>query len=110
MKKWIELWFTQHELWALNSAEQLPIIALYFNATLWIWALPVIPFILLYSRLMIEWPIATFIPTLILVMGFFFFVAPWFFSWYFISVGLMFGRTKMAIAKRKRLEKRLSIS
>jgi hypothetical protein len=43
-----------------------------------------------------------------MAIAFFFFVAPWFFRWYFIAASLMFGKTGMAEAKRKDLEKRLA--
>jgi hypothetical protein len=87
----------------------LPFLALFFAASLWIWALPIFPFLVLLGLLMVQWPVASFVPVLILVMGFFFFVAPWFFRWYFMSVGLMLGRAKMASSKRTDIEKRLAL-
>jgi len=34
-------------------------------------------------------------------------LAPWFFRWYFICAGLMFGRTKMAQTKEDEINNRL---
>ena len=110
LKSWISVGFTRHELWALKSAERMPLFALFFAATLWIWSLPFLPLLVFYTVLTVRWPTLIFVPSLVLAMAFFFFVAPWFFRWYFLSVGLMFGRTSMAAKKCHQLERRLNPS
>jgi hypothetical protein len=87
----------------------LPFLALFFAASLWIWSLSILPFLVLLGLLMVQWPVASFVPVIILGIGGCFFVAPWFFRWYSISVGLMFGRAKMASSKRTDIEKRLAL-
>ena len=107
-KSWIIDRFTRHELWALKQAERIPFFALFFAATLWVWSLPFLPLLALYGVLMVRWPVLTLLPSLIFAMAFFFFVVPWFFRWYFLSAGLMFGRKNMAAAKRHQLERQLN--
>jgi hypothetical protein len=109
IKPWIIDRFTRHELWALKMAERMPFFALFFAATLWIWSLPFLPLLALYGVLMSRLPVLTLLPSLIFGMAFFFFVAPWFFRWYFLSAGLMLGRTNMATTKRDQLERQLGI-
>lgn len=108
LKSWIIERFARHELWALKLAERIPFFALFFAATLWIWSLPFLPLLALYGVLMVRWPVLTLLPTLIFAAAFFFFVVPWVFRWYFLSAGLMFGRTNMAATKRHQLERQLS--
>lgn len=44
---------------------------------------------------------------MVLGLGFLALVAPWFFRWYFICLGLFFGSTQMAQSKEKELLGRL---
>jgi hypothetical protein len=107
MKAWVRDRFTKHELWALTLAERWPFFALFFAATLWVWALPLVPVLAFFVLGTLRWPLVTFVPGLVLGMALCFFVAPWFFRWYFVSVGLMFGRTGMARRKSQSLLQRL---
>lgn len=102
--------FTKHELWALKWAQRLPLFALFWAATLWVWI--IIP-VLLTSPVLIflfnNWPIVNAVAGLLLGMAFLFFIGPWFFRWYFICTSLMFGRSKMSNTKRTELKGRLKL-
>jgi len=108
LKSWIKDRFTRHELWALKMAERIPLFALFFAATLWIWSLPLLPLLAAYGVLMVRWPFLTLLPSLIFAMALSFFVAPWVIRWYFLSVGLMIGRKNSAATKRHELERQLN--
>ena len=105
--EWVKEWFARHELWALGMAERWHVLAMFFAATLWIWIVPFVPLLTIFTLLMNEAPISMALPNLVLGLGLLFFVTPWFFRWYFICVGLMFGKTGMATAKRKQINQRL---
>lgn len=107
MKNRVKSHFARHELWALNMAERMPFLAIFFAASLWIRAIPCVPVLVAYGFLMLKWPILTSVPSLVLGLAFCFFVAPWFFRWYFLALGLMLGKTGMAATKRKQLEQGL---
>jgi hypothetical protein len=108
IKSWIAIRFTCHELWALRLSEQFPFFSIFLAGTLWLWALPFLPLLALGGVSMVKWPIMASVFTLVLGLMFLFFVAPWFFRWYFISVSLMMGYTNMATKKREQLEHRLA--
>ena len=99
--------FALHELWVLDQSESFPFFAPIFVFTFWIWSLPLLPILIFYSFLVVTFPLLTFLPSIVLGMALAFFVAPWFFRWFFISVGLRFGKNGMASEKRKEIERRL---
>jgi len=108
MKTWIAEKFLRHEIWALRWSNKLPIFALFFTATLWIWGL--LPALLLAPAFVV---LLEKMPLVFALVGFpiglaaLFFLAPWFFRWYFVAVGLMFGSQRLADRKQLDVEKRL---
>jgi len=75
---------------------------------MWIWFfLPMIPvgilFVLLFEKARILWAILSMVFG-ILGLGL---LVPWFFHWYFICAGLMFGRTRMAQLKEDEVSDRI---
>jgi hypothetical protein len=107
MRNWVKERFAHHELWALDMAERLPFFAIFFAASLWVWAIPCLPVLIILTFLSIKWPLLnllTALPSIALLL----LVAPWFFRWYFISVSLMLGKTGMAAEKRKQILGRLT--
>ncbi len=112
------LWkrFLRHELWAIQTARRIGILSIFIHATLWIWAfLPTIVAVILialaYESAPQFWD-AFHIPGVRIVVSILglivgttamIVIAPWYFGWYFICVGLMFGKGKMAAAKQERV-------
>ena len=108
LSHWIKLKFTRHEIWAVKAARKVPLFALFAFATLWLWFfLPMIPIGILSVVLLENTGIFGAVFNLILGLGGLAVIAPWFFRWYFICAGLMFGRTKMAQAKENEVSDRL---
>ena len=109
MQNWVKKRFARHELWALDMAERFPSLAIFFASSLWVWALPCVPVFTIVAILSIKWP---FLYLLIAFpsMAVLYFVAPWFFRWYFISVSLRLGKTAMAAEKRKKIKERLKLA
>jgi len=113
-KLWLKLkfYFVKHEFWVLNWAAQIPLLALFVAATLWIWLF--LPAIILTLSLVIisimfdnssvfeQFAIATSPLNIALLL----LITLWFFRWYFICVALMFGKTKLAANKRADLLQR----
>ena len=95
--------FLRHEAWALRTAKRYPLLAIYAFITLWIWILvAALPFGLSALVLMefggrLGAAISIFPAAAGLIL-----LLPWFFRWYFICAGLMFG--KGTLAKRKEIE------
>lgn len=111
---WILLKFTRHEAWAIKSARRVPLLALFVFGTLWLWVfLPMIPIGILFVYLLEENGtlgalgaiLYMFLSTVAIVGLVVIFL--WLARWYFICVGLMFGRTKMAQAKEQEVSARL---
>jgi hypothetical protein len=108
--QWIKLKFTRHEIWALNAARRVPLFALFAFGTLWIWFfLPMIPIGILFAVLLVNTGIFGAVLSMVIGLGGLASLAPWFFRWYFICAGLMFGRTKMAQSKDNELSDRLEL-
>ncbi|MEM9716284.1 MAG: hypothetical protein AAF826_07185 [Pseudomonadota bacterium] len=106
----IKIRFTKHEMWALTWAERLPFFALFFATSLWVWMfLPVLLISPALIFLIENWPMLYAVISLFLCLPLLIYMAPWFFRWYFICVGLMFGRGKMASSKRMELVERLKL-
>ncbi|CTQ55025.1 hypothetical protein LP7551_03565 [Roseibium album] len=92
----------------LRNTEKFPILSLFVFGTLWIWFfLPAllfgIPLTLLLENLGIFGKAIQFV----LGFGGMVFLVPWFFRWYFICLGLMFGGGTLAQAKEKEISSRL---
>ena len=108
LSHWIKLQFTRHEAWALKAARRVPLFALFAFGTLWPWFfLPLIPIGILSVVLLEKTGIFGAIVNMVLGIGALAIIAPWFFRWYFICAGLMFGRTKMAQSKDDDVSDRL---
>lgn len=113
MKHWLLTGFLRHELWALNWADRMPVFGMLFGGTLFLWALPCAIVLAPLAHLMVN---LTFGPLFLLIslcnlglaMALLFYVAPWFFGWYGILAGLMFGNEKAAERKRAKIETRLA--
>ena len=108
MKEWIAEKFLCHEIWALRWSNKLPLFALFYAGTRWIWGL--LPVLLLAPVSII---LVDKMPLVFALIGFpiglaaLFFIAPWFFRWYFVAVGLMFGNQRLANRKQLDVETRL---
>lgn len=104
----IKLLFTRHEAWALKAARRVPLFALFAFATLWVWFfLPMIPIGILAFVTLEKAGVLGAIVNMVLGIGGLAIIAPWFFRWYFICAGLMFGRTEMAQSKEDDVSDRL---
>jgi len=110
LSHWMKLQFTRHEVWALKAARRVPLFALFAFGTLWLWFfLPMIPIGILSVVLLEKAGIFGAIVNMALGIGGLAIIAPWFFRWYFICAGLMFGRTKMAQSKENEVTDRLEV-
>ena len=108
----LKLRFTRHEAWSLNAARQAPLFAMFpvfILILVWVFV-PMIPLgiiilYLLYFSLFSD----VFGAIFLVAFGLFLFVIvmPWFFRWYFICVGLMIRRTRMAQKKEAEILARL---
>ena len=108
LSQWVQLQFTRHEAWALKAARRVPLFALFAFGTLCLWFfLPMIPIGTLLVLLLEKTGIFGAIIKMALGIGSLAIIAPWFFRWYFICAGLMFGRTKMAQSKENEVADRL---
>ena len=118
MADWIKLNFTRHEIWALAWARKLPPLAVFLFASLLVWFFgPALVVIAVFALTVAVFPIVfVFIKAWLLpfaILGalvanvFLLLFIPWYFRWYFITVGLMFGRTNMAKNKMEELQRRL---
>ena len=106
----MKLQFTRHEVWALKAARRVPLFALFAFGTLWLWFfLPMIPIGILSVVLLEKAGIFGAIVNMAIGIGGLAIIAPWFFRWYFICAGLMFGRTKMAQSKENEVTDRLEV-
>jgi len=106
--QWIKLKFTRHEIWALKAARLVPLFGLFAFSTLWLWFfLPMIPISILSAVLLWKTGIFGAVLSMVIGLGGLAILVPWFFRWYFICAGLMFGRTKMAQSKDSELSNRL---
>ncbi|MEM9910412.1 MAG: hypothetical protein AAF922_06470 [Pseudomonadota bacterium] len=105
---WIRLKFTRHEIWALKAAQREPFFALFVFATLWLWFfLPMLPIGILSVVLLENTGIFGAVFIMVLGVAGLVILVPWFFRWYFICAGLMFGRSKMAQSKENEVLDRL---
>ncbi len=99
----IRIRFLHHEAWALRTAKRHPLLAIYAFITLWIWLIAAgLPFSLSVLVLMefggrLGTAISIFPAAAGLIL-----ITPWFFRWYFICAGVMFG--SVTLAKRKEIE------
>lgn len=76
--------------------------------TLWVWyILPATPISFLLLPLLENGGIFGAISVMMIGLAVLLVLATWAFRWYFICVGLMFGRTKMAQAKEDEILRRL---
>ncbi|MEO1473633.1 MAG: hypothetical protein AAFS03_06790 [Pseudomonadota bacterium] len=108
LSHWTKLKFTRHEIWAVKAARKVPLFALFAFGTLWLWFfLPMIPIGILSVFLLENMGIFGTVFNMVLGLGGLVIIAPWFFRWYFICAGLMFGRTKMAQSKENEVLDRL---
>ncbi len=109
LSHWIKLQFTRHEIWALKASRKVPLFALFAFGTLWLWFfLPMIPIGIMSVVLLENTGIYGAVFNMVLGLGGLAIIAPWFFRWYFICAGLMFGRTKMAQSKENEVSDRLT--
>lgn len=101
--------FARHELWAVETAMRFPFFALFIHATLWVWGLLAVPvlivLLLVLGGSVIGAAIMTAI-TLPFLLAFFL----WFSRWYFLCVGLVCGRRRMAENKLRQVRLRLGLS
>lgn len=99
----IRIRFLRHEAWALRTAKRYPLLAIYAFATLWIWIFVAAVPIGLSVLVLMEFggrlgaAISIFPAATGLIL-----TTPWFFRWYFICAGVMFGSG--TLAKRKEIE------
>ncbi|MFV1600449.1 MULTISPECIES: hypothetical protein [unclassified Phaeobacter] len=105
---WAKLRFVRHEAWVLKVARRVPLLAIFAFGTLWIWFfLPMIPVGILSVLLLEKTGIFGAIVNMVLGIGVLVLFAPWFFRWYFICAGLMWGRTRMAQSKEDEVSDRI---
>jgi cell division protein FtsW (lipid II flippase) len=104
----LRLRFTLHEAWALRNAEKLPLFSIFVFGTLWVWFfIPALFFGVPLTLLLVSLgPLGNAI-YFSLGFGGMVFLVPWFFRWYFICLGLMFGSGTLARAKEKEISSRL---
>ena len=87
----------------------LAIFPILFTIGTWFLLLAGVPSLVLFLLMHVLSGFGLLLGTLVFALYSFFgfaaliFVAPWFFRWYFIAVGLMFGRTAMADRKEAEL-------
>ena len=105
----LALRFLRHEAWAITAAIRFPFFSIFIHATLWVWVLPAT--LLLVSGIfamefggLLGLLFATTLACALLAITF-----PWFLRWYFVCVGLMFKRPKMAHQKASDIATRLAI-
>ncbi|WP_298849804.1 hypothetical protein [uncultured Ruegeria sp.] len=104
----LKLRLARHEAWVLKAARKVPFLSLFVFGTLWVWFfLPMIPIgilviILLEHAVVFGAVIASVVGITGLAV-----IAPWFFRWYLICVGLMFGRCGLALSKENEVSSRL---
>ncbi|WP_108860978.1 hypothetical protein [Ruegeria sp. Alg231-54] len=104
----LKLRFTRHEAWALKVAKKVPVMGFFTFGTLWVWFfLPMIPIGIFCVWLLENAGVIGAITSTVLGVGGLAIVAPWFFRWYFICVGLIFGRKRMALSKEDQVSSRL---
>ncbi|KZK80946.1 hypothetical protein PsW64_02627 [Pseudovibrio sp. W64] len=105
---WIRLKFAQHELWAINFALLRPQLSLFGAASLWAWIFPpLLSFGVLIGYLMQNYAVLGSVINLIIGLPALILLAYWVFRWYFICLGLMFGRRNMAEKKRAEVSARI---
>ena len=105
----IRIRFACHEAYALKAARTVPILALFAFGTLWVWSLPIVLVCILYMFFMNAGVWGAIVNMALGIGGLVFLVRifPWFFRWYFMCLGLMFGRTRMACSKEDEVLDRL---
>ncbi|RBW53025.1 hypothetical protein [Ruegeria sp. A3M17] len=104
----LKLRFTRNEAWALKVAKKVPVMGFFTFGTLWVWFfLPMIPVGIFCVWLLENAGVIGAIASTVLGVGGLAIVAPWFFRWYFICVGLIFGRKRMALSKEDQVSSRL---
>lgn len=95
-------------MWALKVARKIPIFSLFAFGTLWVWLfVPMIPIGIISIYLLENAGILGAIVNMVVGIGGLALIAPWFFRWYFVCAGLMFGRKKMFQAKEDETSARL---
>ncbi|MGJ8594697.1 hypothetical protein [Sulfitobacter sp.] len=94
----IALAFTRHEAWAIRTAMRFPFFAIFIHATLWGWVLLITPALVVgaYAQRLGIVGLLLIVP---LGLGILALIFPWSLRWYFVCVGLMFGRPRMAQVK-----------
>ena len=108
LSHWVRLKFTLHEIWVLKAARRVPIFALFAFATLWPWViLPVISISILSVVFIENTGVLGDVLNTVLGVGSLLFIAPWYFRWYFVCVGLMCGGGQMALSKENEVLDRL---
>ena len=107
---WLALRFSRHEARALKAARRAPFFAIFAPwKLLLVWLfLPGILIGLLGALLILEGGKIGAGVALFIGMGLVILIAPWFFRWYFICVGLRFGRTGMAQSKENEISERIT--
>ena len=105
----LQLRFTRHEMWALKASRKVPIFSLFAFGTLWIWFfVPMIPIGIFSVFLLENAGVLGAVINMVIGIGGLALIAPWFFRWYFVCAGLMFGRKKMAQKKEDDISARLT--
>ena len=95
----IALGFLRHEAWAIKIAMRVPFFAIFIHATLWLWVLLLMPALLLATYAMVYGGILGVLIASVFALALLAVAAKWLFRWYFVCVGLMFGRQSMAQSK-----------
>lgn len=104
----LQIRFIRHEIWALKASRKIPIFSLFAFGTLWIWFfVPMIPIGFFSIFLLENAGVLGAVVNTVIGIGGLALIAPWFFRWYFVCAGLMFGRKKMAQAKEEDTSARL---
>ena len=106
---WITYYRHRSELWALDLAMRVPLLATFpIFIILMLWGI-IAPLPIVLSVFLLFENLGYFGTAILIVLGIpallvgHVLVAPWFFGWYIIAASLMFGRFTAAKAKEKAL-------
>lgn len=100
--------FTRHENWAIKAALRYPLFSIFAAATLWVWFfVPGLVIGIFYIGLLKSAILAGSLFGFIVGPIFLMLFAPWLFQWYFICIGLMFGKPRAAHNKALKVSERL---
>ena len=102
-------WLLRHELWALQTAKRVPVLAVFPVITLAVW--PLVPALALSVPclyLLSQTPKLGALVTAVVAGPFAALIAGWWGHWYLIAAGIMIGKPGMAERKAVALEKNLA--